>query len=154
MLDLIAVHQHHWHAAGQPGAFSTPRRVEFHRSVVRHPDTSAVLARLTVNGHTVSALYGFIVGRTFEFYQSGTSRADSPLKRPGILSHLLLMEHLATRGIERYDLLAGATPYKIQLSTASRELTELSLQRPTPRLVWAHALRTLRATLASPRSTP
>jgi len=144
LLDLIDIHQQHWHAAGETGAFATPRRVEFHRSVVRHPATAAVLARVSVGERTVSALYGFVVDRTFEFYQSGTSRADTTVKRPGIVSHLLLMKHLATRGIERYDFLAGATPYKLQLSSGSSELSEITIQPPTPRLLLTRAIRALK----------
>lgn len=132
LLELIELHQARWRSVGQPGAFATPARVEFHRAIVRSLGPAAIVARLALDGRTLSALYGFRVGRTFEFYQSGTASATPHLKRPGIVNHLLLMEHLARAGVAQYDFLAGVSPYKLQLATTERALTEIAVRPPTP----------------------
>lgn len=133
LLELIELHQKRWHAENEPGAFSTPERIAFHRAVVERLFESVVLSRLSYQGETIAVLYGFLVGRKFDFYQSGNSACEIPLKRPGILAHLLTMEALSKNGLETYDFLEGEAPYKVQLRTATVELTELTVYGPSPR---------------------
>jgi len=139
--ELVALHQARWRAEGQSGAFDTPERIAFHRAVIARLGERAFLSRLRYKGATVTVLYGFIVGGKFDFYQSGNEIVERGLKRSGIIAHLLTMEALAARGIETYDFLAGEAPYKLQLATARRSLTELVVRRSTVRARIAHVLR-------------
>jgi len=147
LLELIELHQAKWHAEGEPGAFSTPERIAFHRAVVARLFDHVVLSRLMYRGKTVTALYGFVVGKKFDFYQSGNSIVELPLKRPGILAHLLTMEALIGRGIETYDFLEGEAPYKMQLRTTTLALTDVRIHGPSPINIFRRGRRDLSAIL-------
>jgi CelD/BcsL family acetyltransferase involved in cellulose biosynthesis len=128
LLELISLHQARWREVGESGAFSTPQRIAFHRGLIAALGASAVLSRISLHGEPLAAVYGFMCGKTFQFYQSGNAPKSDSLKRTGILAHLLTMSALAERGVETYDFLEGRTPYKMQLSTDLRPLTAISLE--------------------------
>lgn len=141
LLELIELHQKRWRAENKPGAFSTPERIAFHRAVVERLFENVVLSRLSYQGETIAVLYGFLVSNKFDFYQSGNSEREIPLKRPGILAHLLTMEALSKSGLETYDFLEGEAPYKMQLRTATAELTDVTVYGPSIRNIVRRARR-------------
>jgi CelD/BcsL family acetyltransferase involved in cellulose biosynthesis len=130
--DLVRLHQERWTADGQPGCFAAPRFMEFHRGLIQEwiGQGRVVLARLTLDGRALAAIYGFAIGRRFEFYQSGMSTSDAgPLKSPGIVAHLCLMRELSARGTAEYDFLRGGSFYKMQLATGERAIISLRIWR-------------------------
>ena len=134
--DLIRLHQARWEALGQPGVFSAPRFVGFHRQLIGilFPKGQVILARLRWNGESIAVLYGFRVGDRFEFYQSGISlNRDSQLESPGNIAHLLLMEQLEQSGVAEYDFLRGRSPYKDRLATTMNELVGIEAWRSSVR---------------------
>jgi CelD/BcsL family acetyltransferase involved in cellulose biosynthesis len=133
--ELISLHQARWRQVGEPGAFSTPERIAFHCAVVARLGEEAVLTRLSAGGRSVTLLYGFQFGSRFEFYQSGNDPGNGAIKRSGIVAHLLTMQALAERGIETYDFLEGAAPYKLQLSTGALPMAALSVSPMTAALL-------------------
>jgi len=134
--DLVRVHQARWVAAGEPGCFSAPRFTEFHRGLVRQwvPGGRAVLARFSHQGAVFAVLYGFVTARKFDLYQFGVAPLDPGVVRSsGTAANLLLMRHLAQRGIGHYDFLRGVSSYKKSLATEQRQLLCASCRRHTPR---------------------
>jgi len=131
--QLVELHQARWAEAGRPGCFASRRFSEFHRTLSRLwvPEGRAVLARLARDGVPVAVLYGFPNRAKFDFYQSGVVLAGTGrLRSPGVAAHLALMQYLASRGIEAYDFLRGASEYKARLATDSIPLARLRVTRP------------------------
>ncbi len=134
--DLVRLHQERWVAAGKPGCFAAPRFTAFHRALAAEwvPAGKAVLARVSLGDQALAAIYGFVVGPKFSFYQSGARLdGDGPLQSPGVTAHLLLMRHLADRGVAEYDFLRGSLGYKQRLTTQECRLKRLRILRPTLR---------------------
>ncbi len=134
--DLIRIHQARWTAIGQPGCFAVPRFTAFHRILVGEWVASGrvVLARLTYRGQACAVVYGFQTGDKFDLYQQGVRPVDDDaIHSPGMVANLLLMTRLAERGVARYDLLRGVTPFKRLLMTEQCPLTALECRRMTVR---------------------
>lgn len=132
----MRLHQARWQAAGKPGCFAAPRFTAFHRALARRwvPAGRAVLARLVGGGTPLAVIYGFVVGRKFHFYQSGVeTETATPVRYPGFVAHLRLMEHLAGRGVTEYDFLRGAASYKDRFATATSPLVRVRLVKPNLR---------------------
>jgi CelD/BcsL family acetyltransferase involved in cellulose biosynthesis len=134
--DMAILHQSRWTARGKSGAFAAPRFREFHRSLLAAwiGDGRAILARLSLNSETLAVLYGFVRGPVFSFYQGGVRIEDAvPLHSPGNLAHLLLMEHLAGRGVRTYDFLRGSAAYKERLARGANTVMSLQCWRKSSR---------------------
>jgi CelD/BcsL family acetyltransferase involved in cellulose biosynthesis len=135
--DMVRLHQERWRAAGKAGCFAAARFTEFHRTLCRSwaPQGRAVLARLGTGDRPLAVIYGFVIGRKFDFYQSGVvHETGGAVQSPGTVALLLLMDHLAQRGIELFDFLRGESFYKQRLATQARLLVEIRLFRPGVRL--------------------
>jgi CelD/BcsL family acetyltransferase involved in cellulose biosynthesis len=129
---MVRLHQQRWTAAGQRGAFVSPRFVHMHRTLARMwaPDGRAVLARLALRDCPLAVIYGFNVGNKFDFYQSGVLMdQSSPLKSPGIVAFLMLMDELARGGTRTFDFLRGSSSYKQRLATDQCPLHRLHALR-------------------------
>jgi CelD/BcsL family acetyltransferase involved in cellulose biosynthesis len=126
--SIIALHQKDWQERGQPGAFHSRKKMQFHEELldllINNP--APILAGLYQHGKLLYGIYGFQCKGAFEFYQSAFDRAtQTNIKTPGILAHLLLMQELNARGVALYDFLSGDQRYKQELSTQTRELCTL-----------------------------
>lgn len=137
--ELIDLHQRHWQARGEPGAFASPRFAAFHRDAIRRlvPQGNAAIVRVRRGSETVGCLYGLVAGTRLLFYQGGLRSYDDNRLRSGQASHLLFMEACRERGLTTYDFLAPATRYKLELAT------------DTATLAWAEVDRTRWRTRAS-----
>src|SRR6202008_1344507 len=53
--ELVELHQRHWRAVGEPGAFSAARVVAFHRDLIERllPRDAALLLRARSGGETI-----------------------------------------------------------------------------------------------------
>lgn len=134
--DLVDVHQERWNADGEPGCFAAPRFAGFHRDLIREwvADGRAVLSRLSHKGRACAILYGFVTGQRFELYQLGVRPVEgAAIHSPGTAANLLLMEHLAGRGVGYYDFLRGESAFKKSLTTERRTLVRVDCRRPTMR---------------------
>lgn len=141
--ELVELHQRHWQAAGEPGAFAVERVVGFHRELIRRltPRDAALLFRARAGDTTIGTVYGMRDGDRLLFYQSGIARFDDPKLKPGLVTHTLCMQACLERGYDRYDFLAGEDRYKRELTDASDELVWGRLLRPRSRAALADRLR-------------
>lgn len=132
LVDLIKLHQRRWNESGKQGAFSSPRIVTFHNALIEKliPNGETLLTKLAIAGCPVAVIYGFITKGKFDFYQSGTDVSRGDLKSPGILAHLLTMEHLSKGGVHTYDFLVGQDSYKERLANSKITTCEVKLVRP------------------------
>jgi CelD/BcsL family acetyltransferase involved in cellulose biosynthesis len=145
LADLIRLHQARWNAEGQPGCFAAPRFVQFHRALIEEwlPRGKAALGRLLLGGQTVAALYGFVVGSKYDSYQSGVRIESVPLRSPGVLAHLMMMQRLIDRGVTCYDFLRGDANYKERLRTGENRLFSLQMWQRTWRAAAYRSVRHL-----------
>ncbi|MBF6619475.1 MAG: GNAT family N-acetyltransferase [Patulibacter sp.] len=134
--ELVVLHQRRWTAAGESGSFASTRFLGFHRDLVAHlvPTGQAAVVRVRCGSETVACVYGLIDGDTLLFYQSGVADYDDNRLRPGLVAHAVFMDACRSRGLERYDFLAGDYRYKRELATGETTLHSCVVQRPRLRL--------------------
>jgi len=123
--EMVQLHQRRWEAAGQPGCFSSQTFTRFHRQLIDMwlPSGKVVLTRIRCGKTTLAVKYGFLIGSKFDFYQSGVRLdEDCPIRSPGIVSFMLLMQHLISRGVVTFDFLRGSSNYKQRLATTAEPL--------------------------------
>jgi CelD/BcsL family acetyltransferase involved in cellulose biosynthesis len=130
--EMAALHQKRWNEAGKPGAFASPRFTAFHREIVERlvPKRRAFLFRARTETGTIGCLYGFIENQRVFIYQLGMAASSGKGTSPGLAAHLCCMKSCAERGIVEYNLMAGDSRYKQELSNSSEELLWATLRRP------------------------
>ncbi len=141
--ELVELHQARWHAAGEPGAFASPRALAFHRDLIDTlaPSGRVVLYRASAGGETVGCLYGMVDRGRLLFYQGGLAEAADSKVKPGLVAHALCMQECLERGLDAYDFLAGDARYKRELATDETHVAWGRLTRRTPRALLSGALR-------------
>lgn len=141
---LAALHQAHWVAQGEPGAFSNAFFTRFHRTLVerRLLDGGVQLLRVAVGEQDLAYLYSFVRGGRVYFYQSGLEYGlIEKHARPGLVAHVLAAQHNATQGHQVYDFMAGESRYKVNLATLDEQMTWTTLRTPAWRFDLEAALR-------------
>jgi CelD/BcsL family acetyltransferase involved in cellulose biosynthesis len=131
---LKALHQKYWTSRGRPGAFAEPFFERFHRALIRRaaPGQSIDLMRISAGGQIAGYLYNFVHHGAVAAYQSGFDfSGDAARLRPGLICHLLAIEHYRRAGMRCYDFLGGEARYKRGFSNAETELLWL---RVTPKI--------------------
>lgn len=130
--DLIALHDAVWRGRGQTGAF-TPAMRTFHDGLIARDDAPAEVLTLRAGDDLIGALYILRHNDTVYNYQSGfVVEADNRLK-PGLLTHVMAMEHYARQGASAYDMMAGDARYKRSLGRPTKRLSVLELSKPSLR---------------------
>jgi Acetyltransferase (GNAT) domain len=161
--ELIELHQARWTAMGEPGAFASPRFVEFHRALISTllPQSRVVLFRVRAASGTVGCLYGFVDRSRLLHYQSGVASYSDRQIRPIFVICALCMQECLERGLAEFDFMVGDSPHKGELSTTTRELVWARGRRPALRwrvmdalAAGGRRLRTLRDPRPSPASKP
>jgi hypothetical protein len=144
--ELIELHQRRWEAAGEQGAFASPRFAGFHRDLVLRllPRGAAILFRVRAADRTVGCLYHFAERGRALFYQSGLASYEDKRIAPGFVAFALCMQACLEHGLIEYDFLAGDSRYKRDLSNSSRELVWATAERPAWRWRMMDALAHLR----------
>lgn len=127
--ELVLLHQKEWLARGNSGAFSNPFILDMQRSLIYEGVDSGLVRIFRVslknNGcdkhhemnKPVGVIYGFMSEGDFLYYQSGFEYSSDNRLKPGLTCHALLVGHLAKENVQKYDFLAGRSPYKKSLST-------------------------------------
>jgi CelD/BcsL family acetyltransferase involved in cellulose biosynthesis len=131
-IDLVMkLHTMRWSQRGGSDAFHTPGLAAFHRefSQVALERGWLRLYVLRLDGKPAAALYGFLYGRAFYFYQSGLDPAYGK-HSVGLVTMGLAIKSAIEEGAEEYDLLHGDEDYKSHWSRDSRELCKLELYPP------------------------
>jgi len=148
---LFALHRRRWALAdgsdGIPGA-----RVEaFHREAA-HGLAHLGWARLFllhVDGAPRAALYGWVYGGRFAFYQSGHEPAWRARSVGTVLLGLVIRSCFAD-GLSEFDFLHGSEPYKLRWATAWRQTVRVRLRREGLRLRLYETTRRLAHQLRAP----
>lgn len=107
--QLIDLHQSRWQGAGHSGCFAAPRFTAFHRALLQEwiIQGKAILARISIDGECVSAIYGFRIGDRFDSYIQGSALSCEKIKSPGTAMAMLMRRYLAEQGVGVYDDLMG-----------------------------------------------
>jgi len=130
---LIALHRMRFEQRAAESAFLAPGVLEFHAEAMRvlAAEGFARLFLLKAGGESVAALYGFAVGRTFQFYQCGMHPGWA---RYGLGQVLIgnAIEQTIAAGHATFDFLRGDESYKAQWADRAHENTTLRFfdQRP------------------------
>jgi CelD/BcsL family acetyltransferase involved in cellulose biosynthesis len=130
-LDRLAeLHQRRWRARQQPGAFAQPFFRRFHQSLITDgwPAGQIDLLRLSAGDRPIGYLYNFLYGGRAWAYQSGFDYGSDARLKPGLVSHALAAQRYLSLGLDRYQLLAGASRYKASLANGSEYLYWLTLR--------------------------
>lgn len=129
---LETLHTASWRDRGKAGAFAAPAFGTFHRRLIRRGTADRVvdLFRLRVGDHPIGYLYNLLWRGTSYAYQSGFERGTDPRSRPGLVAHVLAMEHYRKSGVTAYNFLAGAARYKESLSDGCETLYWASVSQP------------------------
>ena len=108
------LHRRRWPDSG----FLNPIFVDFHEHLIKRAfDHGFVsLFRVCFGEHTAGVFYFLLDSNRAYFYLQGIRpEADGRLK-PGLVCHLVLMEHFLEQGLDSYDFMGGDTQYKRQLA--------------------------------------
>lgn len=122
LLDrFFRLHADQWQARDLPGVLADATLQDFHRVVA-----AGMLARgrlrmyaLRFEGRIESVLYGFVHGRRFYSYLSGFSPRLHHLS-PGSLMIWHALTASLEEGLEAFDFLRGAEPYKYRWGAQDR----------------------------------
>jgi CelD/BcsL family acetyltransferase involved in cellulose biosynthesis len=132
---LKALHQRYWTGRGKSGAFAEPFFERFHRALIRRPRVgqSVDLIRVAAGAHVVGYLYNFVHQGWVAAYQSGFDFSPQVARlKPGLVCHLLAMEHYRQAGMRTYDFLGGEARYKRTFANAESELLWLEVRHKSP----------------------
>ena len=141
---LRELHQNYWRERGKPGSFAQPFFGRFHERLIEREFGAGVvqLLRLTAGGTELGYLYNHVYGGRVYSYQSGFAYAGANQHhRPGVVAHVLAIEHNAVRGRDVYDFLAGESEFKRSFANGSEPLAWMVLQRPRLKLRIEDAVR-------------
>ncbi len=149
--ELVALHQDRWRAAGEPGAFASPRRLGFARELMSRLFAcgDVLLFRTRAGDETLGCLYAVRDGPDMLFWQGGLAAARDNRCKPGYVTHVECMRACLELGVDAYDMLAPDAPYKRALSTGARELVWAAGMRRGVRAPLAERLRRARDRLSA-----
>ena len=134
LLTLVALHNERMQARGGSDGLHTSALVGFHEEMTRLALSRNWLRLfvLSLNGEKVAALYGFMYGKKFYFYQSGFAPSHAA-HSVGLVTMGLAIEAAIQEGAEEFDLLHGDEKYKSLWAKQQRHLVRMELSPPTPR---------------------
>lgn len=130
---LVHLHQARWTEKGEPGAFASPQRREFHDRLlpIALHNGWLRLGLLVLGGKPIGGIYNFRYAGRICFYQSGIQTLPKSHIRPGVLMHSYEIEAAIAAGDAEYDFLKrGASDYKDKWTDVSRDLVCLRIYRP------------------------
>jgi CelD/BcsL family acetyltransferase involved in cellulose biosynthesis len=142
LVELYDLHARRWQAEGKPGSFADPRRRAFFRALAEAalPRGELAFARLVVGGVTHATQFGMRLGATYYQIQEGFDPAHGE-GRVGIALRALALRELLTRGVRRYDFMAGDSSHKRDWGGELIPCTTLAFPLPRWRARLAYRLR-------------
>lgn len=149
-LDYFAalgdLHQAYWEAKGGTGSFAFPFWARFHEALIRERFAAGEiqLIRVTAGVRPVGYLYNFVKDGVVYSCQSGFAYDADPKRKPGLVCHVLAIQHSLSHGARIYDFLAGEGQHKQSLSSQSSEMEWLVVRRDYLRFRIEDRLRSLK----------
>ena len=146
-LDEMAVLQKaRWKKRGEPCSLGQPCVLEFHRRLIGRLASKGAMEMLVIRSghHIIGYLYNYIDRGKVYYFQCGFDYEDDSKLKPGLLAHVLAIEHYKAHGLKEYDFLAGDAQYKRSFCEERRNInwTVLYRQRRTVRLfLWLRQLK-------------
>lgn len=131
--EMERFHGARWQRVGKRGSFANEAWVRFHSRVIRDGigRGDVILARVSAGEDAIGIVYGYVRESSFYALQTGFKPQDRAALRSGYVTHFLLMQALASRGIRAYDFLPDEEgSYKRLLAEPAELLTTLRAQRP------------------------
>ena len=140
------LHQARWTARGRPGAFAYPFYKAFHQRLITtaFPLGTVELVQVSVAGEPIGYLYNFLDRGSVRYYFSGFRFEPDDRLKPGLVCHVLCIEHHRTRGMDVYDFMGGDQRYKLELGQPRPAIVCLAVQRPNWMLAAERPLRRLK----------
>jgi CelD/BcsL family acetyltransferase involved in cellulose biosynthesis len=134
LATLVALHNKRMDERGGSDGLHSSELVGFHEELTRLALVRGWLRLfvLTLNGENAAALYGFMYGNRFYFYQSGFDPRYSAYS-VGLVTMGLTIEAAIEEGAVEFDLLHGDEKYKSLWAKDRRDLVRMELSPPTPR---------------------
>ncbi|WDT76750.1 MAG: GNAT family N-acetyltransferase [Candidatus Manganitrophus sp.] len=131
MERLLALHQKRWGDRGGSDAFVSEIKLPFHRETAEafFQQGTARLFFLKADGETVAALYGFILGQRFFYYQAGFDPAWKG-KSVGMVLMAKCIEAAISQGWSEFDFLRGPEEYKSHWTSDRRQTQHWILSPP------------------------
>jgi CelD/BcsL family acetyltransferase involved in cellulose biosynthesis len=110
---LVRLHQHHWTARGEPGAFTDTRLTAFYRDLAQRLAARGRLRMYTLQagGNVVSVNFAFVYGGRFHHFINGTD-FETQVDSPGAVLHYCMIERSIAEGVREYDFMWGEHDYK------------------------------------------
>ena len=130
--ELRLLHERRWRSKGKDGAFSSGFFQAFHRALVRRgmADGYIRLTRVSAGSLVVGYLYNLHWRGTVYFYNCGLNYGALPrYDSPGSVALAVCIQQCLEEGLEAFDFLAGAQPYKRRLSHDARTLEWIDVRR-------------------------
>jgi CelD/BcsL family acetyltransferase involved in cellulose biosynthesis len=122
---LAQMHGSRWAARGQRGAFVSDRFRAFHLAFCRRQMSKGTLAfhALTLEGKPLATLLNYRWAGVEYFYQSGIDTHMARGQSPGLVAHVLAIEHAIAAGMHTYDLMrAEVGSYKLALGATGEAM--------------------------------
>jgi CelD/BcsL family acetyltransferase involved in cellulose biosynthesis len=144
--ELRDLHLARWRGRGGAGAFASPRRLAFHRALIRRAfgRGGIQMLRVTAGEETVGVLYNFVQKGKVYFFQSGINYGPAKRLKPGLVTHVCAIRCCLEQGFDDYDFLAGEARYKRSLAKDCRLLAWVVFARPGIKLWLINFLRALK----------
>jgi CelD/BcsL family acetyltransferase involved in cellulose biosynthesis len=143
----MTLHHKRWEASGKSEAFQTKSVVAFHREFAQLAAEQGWMRVIVIYLDDVpaSALYGFMYGQTFYFYQSGFDPAFGK-HSVGVATMAMAIMTAIDQGASEFDFLHGDEEYKFHWASEVRDLNRIELHPPQASAwVYRHALGLNRA---------
>lgn len=110
---LVRLHQQHWTARGEPGAFADARLTAFYRDLAHRLAARGWLRMyvLRAGGAVVSVNFAFVYAGRFHHFINATD-FDTEVDSPGAVLHYCMIERSIAEGVGEYDFMWGEHDYK------------------------------------------
>jgi CelD/BcsL family acetyltransferase involved in cellulose biosynthesis len=144
--ELASLHQKTWNARGQPGVFSSPKFIEFQERLIKriYPLGRVQLLRVAAGAEVIGVTYIFVWDGRAYVYVRGLRYSEDKRMKPGFVTHIFTVRHAVSSGFKEYDLMAGDTPYKRELTDRYRCLISTVFQRRSLKMRLIELLRVAR----------
>jgi len=119
---LVRLHQMRWEQKGAGGVFRSQRYLMFHTEIAQvFAEKGWVqLDFLRLNGEPIAGIYGYGYNGRYSFYLPGFNPTIVPKASPGMLLLFHCIEEAIHEGYQEFDLLQGATGYKMAWANGLR----------------------------------